>query len=306
MAADVDASYRLTYRASGPYDGKYHGLELRATRPEVEVRARTGYWAPLGDPSARADAGPAPALPFVSWRSRPAHRSPFAETWVGLSRGAEGRMRVVVTWEPDWGPVWSRGGARATLGRFKATRPDGTIVFEGRLAPAFGGEDDAPPAAIFEAAPGPLELDLTLVDENGRVLDVDSRDVEVPDSDEARVRLMDPELVRARTAVEFRALVADPDAAPTPSRTFRRTERLIVRAPAYGADGAPLPVRARLLNPLGQPMLELEPMPATVRDGIMQFELSLAPYAPGTYEIELTATGAAGEVRTRVRFQLRG
>jgi len=307
MAADLDASYRLTYREAGPFDGRFHSLELKVAHPDVEVLAPSGRWAPLGDPAARADTGPAPSLPLMSWRSRPVHHSPFAVTWVGLSRGSSGRMRVVATWEPTWGPSWARAGTRAALGRFKAARPDGEIVFETRLAPAFGGgEDDAPPAAIFEAAPGPLELDLTLVDENGRVLDMDSRDVDVPDPDERRARLMEPEILRARTAVEFRALAADPDAAPTPSREFRRTERLIVRVPAYGAGGAPIPVRARLLNPIGQTMRELQPMAKTARDAVAQFELRLAPYAPGTYEIEIIAAGPAGELRARVRFELGG
>ena len=56
----------------------------------------------------------------------------------------------------------------------------------------------------------------------------------------APVVLGTPEVLRARTARDFRALASDPDAVPVAAREFSRTERLMIRVPAYAPSGADL------------------------------------------------------------------
>ena len=85
-----------------------------------------------------------------------------------------------------------------------------------------------------------------------------------------------------------------------PSREFRRTDRLLVRVPAYATGSDAAPVTATLLNGWRQPMRRLVAMPEVVGDGITQFDVPLAPLAPGEYVIRITGPGAAEHVAFRV------
>ena len=91
---------------------------------------------------------------------------------------------------------------------------------------------------------------------------------------------------------------------PRPAREFRRTERLIIRVPAYGAAG-PVEVAARLLNRVGQTMRELDVMPGGA-PGLTQFDLPLAALAPGEYFLQFTVQGPSGPVSQRVSFKITG
>jgi hypothetical protein len=131
---------------------------------------------------------------------------------------------------------------------------------------------------------------------------VDARDVEVP-AMKGTAPLLPAILIATQSAREFRDVTADADAAPDPSRQFRRTERLVIRVPAC-AGGAPVPVTARLLNRLAQPMLEIGTLPAA--GGVTQFDLPLAPPAPGEYYLLFTVTGPTGPVDQRISFRITG
>ena len=56
---------------------------------------------------------------------------------------------------------------------------------------------------------------------------------------------------RGRTAREIQDLRAAPDAPPTTSRQFSRTERLLLRFDAYGPAGTAPTIAMRLLNRMG-------------------------------------------------------
>jgi len=75
------------------------------------------------------------------------------------------------------------------------------------------------------------------------------------------------------------------------------------RVPAYAA-GAPIAVTARLLNRIGQTMKELETLPGV--SGVTQFDLPLAPLAPGEYFLQLSVDGPAGSASQRVAFKITG
>src|SRR5205085_3666709 len=52
---DASGYYLLGYTsASAPTDGKFHSIEVRVKRPNVEIRARKGYWAYTAEDATRA------------------------------------------------------------------------------------------------------------------------------------------------------------------------------------------------------------------------------------------------------------
>ena len=171
----------------------------------------------------------------------------------------------------------------------------------GPLRPDAG--DDVQARAIFDAPPGQLRLRMSIEDDTGQAIDSDVREIVVRDLS-APVVLGTPEVLRARTARDFRALADDPDAAPVASREFSRTERLLIRVAAYAPSGAGLALSAKLLNRKGQTMrnlaIQLEPSPSTRH----QIDLPLAALAAGEYLIEVTAKSAAGEVKDLLEFRV--
>jgi hypothetical protein len=153
--------------------------------------------------------------------------------------------------------------------------------------------------------PGRVELDLTVVAADGRELDREARDVDVPENGAARASALVPEIIRARTYREYHAAARDSGAVPTPTREFLRSDRLIVRAPAQQTKDHPLSISARILNRWGQPMRDLEPIEGP-DDAIVQFGLPLSWLVPGQYEIELRTTQPGGEASQKIPLKVIG
>jgi hypothetical protein len=222
-----------------------------------------------------------------------------------VTRADATQGRVVVTWEPGFRTVGTgrTGAARVNL---KATTRDGKVLFEGMLAPMqVGGVADAMSTdrAEFDAPAGRVQIDMTILGMAGEKLDVDARDLDVPVVNGALPLLLPAILIATQSAREFRAVTADANAAPDPSRQFRRTERLVIRVPAY-ASGGPVRVTGRLLNRLAQPMRDLAVLPDA--GGIAQFDLPLATLAPGEYYLLFSVPGPSGPVDQRVGFRITG
>src|SRR5262249_34811611 len=110
--------------------------------------------------------------------------------------------------------------------------------------------------------------------------------------------------MRARTALDYRAIENDPDAVPVASREFSRTERLMIRFPAYAPTGAAISVSARLLNRAGQAIRDLPVQQATAVGASNQIDLLLASLAVGQYFIELVAKSPNGEVKDLIEFRV--
>jgi hypothetical protein len=294
MVRELDSHYVLTYQAPHGEDGRFHSLQISLSRPDVRVRARAGYVAPLSA-DLRAARAPAPSIP-----TRVLKRSGLIQAWSGVAKGTDGKAMVTFTWEP----AGIRGDPRPmpALIVVTASTPDGTVLFDGSVSTA-STPPSAPGAnrAEFEAPPGRVLLDVKVLDAKGVVVDSDARDVEVPKIGNARATIFAPAVFRTGSAREFRAISEDPDAAPLPSRDFRRTDRLLLRVPAYDAGGAPARVSATLLNRWRQPMRAVPAMPSSLREGITQFDIPLAPLAPGEYTIRLSADGVTEHVTFRVR-----
>lgn len=300
--AEIDGGYSLTYVPSHAEDGRYHPVQVSLVRREADARSRGGYVANPSAETRRAMREAAEARAAVP--ARLLRRSPLVEVWSGVTRATATEGRIVVTWKPgSTGGIARPAAARVTL---KATTRDGAVLFDGMLSPMrAGGVADANAAnrAEFDAPTGRVQLDMTILGIAGDKLDVDARDLEVPATKGTAPLLLPAMLMPTQSAREFRAVVAEADPAPAPNREFRRTERLVIRVPAY-AEGARVAVTARLLNRLAQTMRDLEVLPDA--GGIAQFDLPLAPLAPGEYYLLFSVAGPAGPVDQRVGFKITG
>jgi VWFA-related protein len=303
VARELDSGYLLTFNPSGKDDGKFHAVTVRTSRRGAQVRARAGYVSPPPPESRSASRSTVPMLDT----SRPLRRSPLIQVWSGVTRASDTQARVVVTWEPgrSLGGAVRSNAARVTL---KATTKDGAVLFDGTLDQVHGigeamGSSDR---AEFDAPTGPVQLDMAILGERGDQLDTDARDFDVPNLKPQRTLLLPPQMLATRSAREFREATNELDASPEPSREFRRTERLLIRVPALSASVEPPRVSAELLNRSGQKMWDLVAVPGDAGTGVSQFDLPLAPLAPGDYIIQFTATGESEPVQQRVNFKVTG
>ena len=262
----------------------------------MTLRTRKGYWAPISDEELRASL-PRSRAPVVLEPAR--HISPFITPWFGATRGADGKTRVTFVWEPASRLPGARQPVPARV-VLKALAADGKALFEGPVWPAGplrpeGAEAQA--RASFETPPGILRLRMSIENAAEQAIDTDVRDISIRDLS-APVVIGTPEILRARTARDFRALETDPDAVPMAAREFSRTERLMIRIPAYAPANAALSLSATLLNRGGKPMRDLTitqtGSESAVRGAI---DLPLAGFAPGDYRIEIAAKSPVGEVK---------
>jgi hypothetical protein len=151
-----------------------------------------------------------------------------------------------------------------------------------------------------------MQLRVSVEGTGSQVLDSEVREITVPDLTTPQTAIGTPEVFRARTARDFQQLTGDADAVPTTLREFSRTDRLLVRVPAYGPGNTHPTLTARLLNRTGQAMTDLPVAPGAQPASDQQIDLPLAGLAPGQYIIELTATGDGGEVKELVGFRVTG
>lgn len=307
IASESGTYYLITYRSPKKTDSRFHDIQLRVKRPDVKVRTRRGYWALSPDDLLRAEVlaladTPRPVKPL-----EPAPRiSRLIRPWFGLSRGDAGKTRVTFVWEPAVTVPGDRSRLVPARLQFTALDADGRPLFEGPVLPAGSAASTARDAsalrAVFDVPPGRLRVRMSIEDAGLHVIDSDVREIAVRDLS-APVVLGTPEILRARTAREFRALDADPQAVPVASRVFSRTERLVIRVPAYATDGLPT-VSAMLLNRTGQAMRPLPVAAPSIPVGRSQIDLPLAGLAAGEYLIELTATSPAGQAKDLVSFRV--
>jgi hypothetical protein len=231
-------------------------------------------------------------------------RTAAVEVWTGVEPGDADGARMVITWEPG-----ATGDRRPRTVAVKARTLDGRALFDGAIArvgtPA-GAEKDS---ARFGVPPGRIELDLTVLDETGAIIDTDARDVDVPNlsvSRRAGPVLLTPEIVRARTRRELEIATVSAGATPAALRTFAQQDSLLIRVPAFDATGSAVEVTARVLNQEGVPIRPIDALSAVLRAGVTQFALPLHWLPSGLYVIELIGTNANGLVSERLSFRVTG
>jgi len=308
VVIDSSAYYLLGYNstASTP-DGKFHEIKVTVKRPGVELRGRKGYWALKADAAARLASPAAPAAPNpldAALAATVVPRGRSARTWVGTERGAAGKTRVRLVWEPVRGRpgdvASDRVPARITV---TATAPDGSMLFRGRAPESSTGAAPAGGTLAFDAPPGKLQLRLVMEgDGPGDIIDSEQREIVVPDFTAPVTAFGTPQVFRARTVPEMQRVKADPQATPVVTREFSRTDRLLIVAGTYAPGQVAPKVTARLLNRANQRVADID---VTRRDdGAALAEVALASLAPGEYGVELAATGDAGEARQLVAFRI--
>ena len=305
VSRDLDSYYVLTFTAPHANDGRFHPVQVTASRRDAHVRARSGYWAPLQSELRAAARVNLPAL----LPTRALRRSPFIDSWLGLTVEPGGSRRIIFTWMPSPTRTPARGKppARPDVVALKVTTPAGAVLFDGEVAAARAGASTLrPDSAVFQATSGRLQFDLTILQADGSKLDVGSLDFDIPNVRGANPVILPPQLLSAASAREFRDIKADANAAPLPGREFRRTEHLLLRIPTFEPAGNAVQVSAKLINRVGAVLIELAPMPDEAGHTLTQFDLPLARFAPGEYSIEVAARSDAGTARELIRFRITG
>jgi VWFA-related protein len=323
IVRDTSAYYLIGYNSTqAPRDGKFHDIRVRVKRAGLDVRARKGYWAFSANDVARAlmpaKAGPSKAVEEALSTVNDAPRSRIIRTWIGTSRGENGKTKITFVWEPAPDPAGTRdnNARREAPSRVALTAvgPDGAPYFRGRVpsaASASGvtagtkGAVGLPSQVTFEAIPGKMELRVAVEDASSQVLDSETREITVPDLTGVQTLLGTPEVLRARNAREAQQLKADAAAMPLATREFSRTDRLLIRVPAYGPGNTVPTLSVHLLNRSGQPMTEVQAT-ASGALGVQQIDLPLANLPPGDYILEIKIAGNSAEVKQLVGFRVTG
>ena len=301
IVKDSSAYYLLGYNSTqAPSDGKFHEIKVKVKRSGVQVRARKGYWALSAEETKAALAPPTPSLPkpveaALASVEAPSRANVIRE-WVGTTRGENGQTKVTFVWEPVPKAHGDRAREEPALVSLTAVGPDGAPYFRGKMSASH---------VTFDAKPGPMELRVSVQGSESQVLDSETREIAVPDLTSPQTHFGTPEVFRARTIPELQQLKANADAVPMAGREFSRTDRLLIRVPAYGpADTVPT-LKARLLNRAGQPMSDVPIAPPSGK-GDSQIELPLAGLAPAAYVLEITATGEGGDAKELIGFRVTG
>ena len=289
--ADHTAYYVLGYSPTRTEDdGKYHRISVKVKRSGTRVLARQGYFAPSSKELAAAAVASAKTLePRVAGaldtlaERQPGNRP--VDVWVGMSRGAEGRTRVVVAWDPvDPATSGRVGGFDVAV----LTAPGVPMVPVPKPS-ASGAGAPARVAAAFEVAPGPFSMKYTARADDQSAMDTWTQSLTAPDWGASALAISTPRFFLARSLPELRAIRASPDPPPSAVRQFRRSDRVLVAVECYTSkpDAAPV-LQAHILTREGRELTEL-PVPA-LENGAVRFELPVGSLGQGTYILRVRAT----------------
>jgi hypothetical protein len=128
---------------------------------------------------------------------------------------------------------------------------------------------------------------LSAEDANGSVIDSDLLELTVPDFSQTAEHVGTPALFRARTHRDLQTVAADPQARPTATRAFSRTEKLLMRFASSAASPS-----AWLLNRNGKEMQPLPLRPAPEGGAFThETEVPIASLPAGEFIVEVRASG---------------
>jgi VWFA-related protein len=257
---DSSSYYILGYYAPpGRQDGRFRAVDVRVTRPGLEVRARRGYYAPGGGQTERRDttAGASQELQDALRSPLPVHGLGFSASASAFrSRGREASVVLVVEVDPAQLVFEDRGGSYGTDLELQITATDPLSktpvrsthdVAALRLRPethAVVTREGIRITRRLDLLPGRYRLQFGVRDKTGGAVGTVFSDLDVPDFTRGPLGLSGLLLV---SAAATRTPTAEPDprlAARLPGphtarREFPVNDTLAVFAEVYGAGLAP-------------------------------------------------------------------
>jgi VWFA-related protein len=277
-----------------PLDGRFHKIKVRVKQPGLEVRARSGYWAPsvadMTDARRKAADAELPADVQQALGELPSATARRAiDLWVGTEVQSD-RPIVRISWASRPPAL---GNAPATTVALSAVR-DNTTVFDASVGPEGGS---------FEAPPGALRLTITARDANGDIVDKETRTVRVPDP-ATSLWIATPAVFRTQNALEYRTLDRSPGARTFPGREFARSDRLLVRFSVHGSASSTATVAARMLSQWGKDLAELPLTRPPQLPSAYEIDLPLSSVARGEFLISVTASSGADRARAFVPLRV--
>jgi VWFA-related protein len=299
MVRDASAFYLLGYASNrNPMDGKFHRISVHLKeRSSYQVRARSGYFAPLAGSveKARAEAAaaevPADVEHALGELSGDGRLERSLDLWIGTALGPEGKTRVSVVWAPRRAAPPREREVAASL-TLTAASPQGDPYFE--VTDATARE------LAFDVPPGEMVLKTIVHNAKGDEIDGELRHVKAPAFAADRLGLGSPVVFVSRSALDARNIAAGQGPGPAVVREFDRTDRLFVRFPVYGTTAAPV---VRLLNRQAKELRRLDA--SRISDGMYQIDLLLAPIARADYLIEIEVREGEKSERTIVPIRIR-
>jgi VWFA-related protein len=302
MIRDTGAYYLLGYTSTeAPRDGKFHQIDVRVKRPDVEVRARKGYWAYTAEEVERASAPPKPepvrdvreAMNDLMSVAEPARRRAVS-FWIGTARGQGTAADVTFAWEAP--PASSSTDAADIVQRVTivATTMGGDELYNGPIEKSANGTRLAG-RVTFPAPPGRIRVRVTAENAQGRRVDALDEGFVVPDFAGSSFFITPPAVFTGRTVRALQMVREAAEPVPVANRAFSRTDRLLLRFDVHAPGGTAPDVTMRLLNNQGDAMATLA-KPA-VANGHYESEIGLGALPPGDYLVEIAA--AAGSETTR-------
>ncbi len=296
VVLNASAFYLLGYSPrDGQLDGQFREIKVKVKQSGLQVRARNGYWAPRAAEINRARAvALAAALPSPVKKAfdqlTPDNSRRAADFWIGLTPSTPAGVDVRVAWTPR--PVID--GRSEAKSVFVTAFVGEDRLFEGPVEEA---------GTSFTAAPGTVQLDFTISDPTGEVIDREQRELSILDPRETPLALTTPILSRARTAAEMRALMAAPAPVVFAGREFSRTDRVTLRVQPYGTASAAAAVTAQLLGPRGNTLATL-PIRRVAPGTGYQLDLPLSSLSTGEFLIAIAARTDADHVETFVPIRM--
>jgi len=311
MVRDSGAYYLLSYTSTfAPRDGKFHEIQVRVKRRDVDVRARKGYWAYSAEEFAKATAapkaGPTPevagALEGLDEATAPG-RGRAVSLWLGADKGPADNGTVTLVWEATAEGVTDPMDTVDHIA-VVATAITGEEVFRGSIP---RDAQLARPGGVvtFNAPRGEVRVRATAENAKGGRVDTSDAAVTVPDFTSTDPQITTPLLYRGRTARDIQVVRTATSPTPLVAPVFSRTERLLLRFSAYGPAGTTPAVTIRLLNQAGTQLAALPP-PVKVRDNLFESEVTLGAFPPGVYLMEIGATSGEQVVKRLVGIRVTG
>jgi VWFA-related protein len=284
VVTQSSAYYLIGYAPEQPrVDGKFHKIKVRVKKPGLDVRARSGYWAPSVADMQRAEKLAAeavlpPAIESALSELQPTVSRRAIDVWVGMGIGESGRAEVNVAWGPREQTPDQKPAVAATV----------SLVATGESGQAFDGAVPAD-GVSFEAAPGKMDLAITARDTAGEIIDRDKRTITVPDPSATKLWISSPVVVGTTGPLEWRAAKEDPTPAPSAAREFTRGDRLLIRFALHGANSRDAAVSAQLMTRRGGPVT---PIPVAATSAGFEIDLPLRTIARGEFLISIEAVHA--------------